>query len=273
MKHLLTIFVLFSLLIGSVTTLAGARDISAQTAVLEKAPTATAVPTAVPPTTPIAPSTDLGVQPMIAAPMLTGAVLASEMPPAEPDQMGIVLGWLIVASMIVALVYGLWRSLQARPHIPALLTDPEARLVTSWAVPLLVVVGLGIAIYLAFVEVNEVAAFCGPIGDCNRVQTSVYSRFFGIPVAILGLVNYVAIGVVWLWQRPLNEKFHNLGVLGLLILSLAGLIFSIYLTFIELLVIHAVCAWCLSSAVIMTLLFIVIVTPLTKRPLPVFGNP
>jgi uncharacterized membrane protein/thiol-disulfide isomerase/thioredoxin len=205
--------------------------------------------------------------PMITAPALEGAVLAEDaLAASEPTGSGLALGWLVMLGMVVALVYGVWRSLKARPYIPARLADPEERLVTSWAVPALVVVGLGVALYLAYVETTHVAAVCGPVGDCNLVQSSVYAKIFGIPVAILGLLNYVAIGVAWVWQRPLNEKFHNLGALSLLVLTLVGILFSLYLTFIELLVLHAVCAWCLASAVVATLLFVIVVNALTKQP-------
>jgi uncharacterized membrane protein/thiol-disulfide isomerase/thioredoxin len=194
---------------------------------------------------------------------------AAAPPPADP--VGFAIGWMIFLGMLAALLYGLWRSIQARSTIPERLADPEARLVHSTAVPVLLLIGLGVALYLAYVEVNQVTAVCGPIGECNQVQSSDYAKIMGIPVAVLGIFNYLALGVIWVFQRPLNEKFNNLGVYGLLALTSIGTLFSLYLTLLELLVIDAVCAWCLSSAVITTLLFIIVVNGLTKRPSP--GQP
>jgi len=187
----------------------------------------------------------------------------------HPDPVGLTIGWLVFLGMMVALVYGLWRSVRTLPSIPDRLADPEARLVSSTAVPFLVVLGLGIALYLAYVEVTQVTAVCGPIGECNLVQSSAYAKIWGVPVAILGVITYVSIGLIWLFQKRLNEKFNNFGVLGLLVLTLVGTLFSLYLTLLELLVINAVCAWCLSSAVITTLLFIIVVNTLTRRPSPI----
>jgi uncharacterized membrane protein len=118
---------------------------------------------------------------------------------------------MIFLGMLAALLYGLWRSIQARSTIPERLADPEARLVHSTAVPVLLLIGLGVALYLAYVEVNQVTAVCGPIGECNQVQSSDYAKIMGIPVAVLGIFNYLALGVIWVFQRPLNEKFNNLG--------------------------------------------------------------
>lgn len=189
--------------------------------------------------------------------------------PKATDWAGMIVGWMVFLGMLAALVYGVWRSVKTSPTIPDRLADPEARLVRSSAVPILVVLGLGIAVYLAYVEVTQVTAVCGPIGECNLVQSSQYARIVGVPVAILGAVNYLVLGVLWLFQKPLNARFHNLGVLGLLVLTSVGMLFSIYLTLLELLVIGAVCAWCLSSAVITTLLFLIVVQTLTRRPSPI----
>jgi uncharacterized membrane protein len=187
---------------------------------------------------------------------------------APADPVGMAVGWLVLFGLLAALVYALWRSIQAKESIPNRLADPEARVVSSMAVPVLVLVGLGVSFYLAYVEVNQVTAVCGPIGHCNLVQSSVYAQVWGIPVALLGVLSYGAIGLLWLFQRPLNEKLHNLAVYGLLGLTFFGTLFSIYLTILELMVIEAVCAWCLTSAIITALLFVVVVHRLTERPLP-----
>ncbi len=50
----------------------------------------------------------------------------------------------------------------------------------DWAFPFLALVGFGVAAYLAYVEISQVAAVCGPVGDCNTVQQSAYARLFGV---------------------------------------------------------------------------------------------
>lgn len=125
----------------------------------------------------------------------------------------------------------------------------------NWILPVLLVVGLAIAIYLGFVEVTGDEAMCGPVGDCNAVQQSQYSKLFGIiPVAILGMVGYVSIGIAWLVSLKTSGRVQFYAKMAMFLLALFGLLFFIYLTFLEPFVIGATCMWCISSAIIMTLI-------------------
>ena len=125
----------------------------------------------------------------------------------------------------------------------------------SWIVALLAVLGIGVAIYLTFIETTNRQAICGPIGDCNSVQKSAYSHLFGfLPVGILGLIGYAAILIAWLVQNYAPERIHNYAATAIWAMSWFGILFSIYLTFLEAFVIGATCVWCLSSALLMTLL-------------------
>jgi len=121
----------------------------------------------------------------------------------------------------------------------------------------LTIVGLAVAGYLTYVETQAVAAVCGPVGDCNAVQTSSYSKLFGlIPVGLIGMAGYVVILAVWLWGRFGSGRLADyapLAVHGMTILAVA---FSLYLTFLEPFVIQAVCIWCLTSAVVITLVML-----------------
>jgi uncharacterized membrane protein/thiol-disulfide isomerase/thioredoxin len=126
----------------------------------------------------------------------------------------------------------------------------------SWTIPILCVIGFSVAAYLAYVETAQITAICGPVGDCNTVQQSEYARLFGIlPVGVLGLLGYAAILVAWFTSRFGGGKLASAASLALLGMSLIGTLFSIYLTFLEPFVIGATCAWCLTSAIIMTTLF------------------
>jgi uncharacterized membrane protein len=132
----------------------------------------------------------------------------------------------------------------------------------KWVIPLLSIIGIGVAAYLSYVEVTASKAVCGPVGDCNTVQESPYARLFGIlPIGVLGMLGYIAILVAWFAQYygpNATRKFFTLALWGM---AWFGILFSIYLTFLEPFVIGATCAWCLTSAVIMTLVLLASTEP------------
>ncbi len=139
---------------------------------------------------------------------------------------------------------------------------PRRAPATAWWIPLLCLVGMGVAGYLAYVETMQVEAFCGPVGDCNTVQQSEYARLFGVlPIGILGLIGYLTIMAVWALRQMLTARLADLADIALLLLTLVGTLFSIYLTFLEPFVIGATCAWCLTSALISTLLMLFSLAP------------
>jgi uncharacterized membrane protein len=124
-----------------------------------------------------------------------------------------------------------------------------------WATAVLALIGCGVAAYLAYVEMAQVLAVCGPVGDCNTVQQSLYARLFGVlPIGVLGLLGYIAILAAWLVHCFNHGRLANLAALALLGMTAFGTLFSVYLTFLEQFVIGATCIWCLSSDIIMTLL-------------------
>ena len=132
----------------------------------------------------------------------------------------------------------------------------------SWAIPALCLLGVGIAGYLTYVEMAEVSAVCGPVGDCNMVQQSEYARLFGVlPIGVLGIAGYVSILLSWCIERYSREQWGVYARLALFGMAALGTLFSIYLTFLELFVIGATCAWCLTSAVLMTALLWLTIFP------------
>jgi uncharacterized membrane protein len=112
----------------------------------------------------------------------------------------------------------------------------------------LAVLGIGVAGYLTEAHYSGGTTICPLHGGCETVQHSIYSKLAGIPVALIGLIGYVVILCSLL--VPQNETTR----LTTAVLSLGGFAFSAYLTFRELFSIHAICPWCVSSAVIMTVL-------------------
>ena len=141
----------------------------------------------------------------------------------------------------------------------------------AWIIPILCVLGFGVAGYLAYVETAQVSAICGPVGDCNTVQQSEYARLFGfLPIGVLGLFGYTAIFAAWLVARFAKGRLAGMASISLFGISAIGTLFSIYLTFLEPFVIGATCVWCLTSAVLMTVLMLLSAGP---AKMAIFGNP
>jgi uncharacterized membrane protein len=125
------------------------------------------------------------------------------------------------------------------------------------AIPLLILVGILIAAYLGFVETTGIEAVCGPVGDCNTVQSSKYAMLFGImPVGVLGIIGYLGLLVAWFLAQRSSAQFSTYAFLAFFGMASGGTIFSTYLTFLEPFIIGATCMWCLSSAVIMTMMML-----------------
>jgi uncharacterized membrane protein len=112
------------------------------------------------------------------------------------------------------------------------------------------VIGLGVATYLTIIHYAGINPACTAGQSCVKVQTSQWSKVAGIPVALLGLIGYIGITASLLVPDREESRLATLG------LTLIGFAFSAYLTYRELFSIHAICEWCASSAVILTVLFI-----------------
>ena len=195
-----------------------------------------------------------------ATPLPTATVVVASTEVEQPD--GFVLAIVVMALMAAALVYAIARLVQAANRSAGNRTVPTWQ---TWLIPVLSILGLGVAGYLAYVETQLVHAVCGPVGDCNAVQSSPYARLFGvIPIGLLGIAGYLAILAVWLWgvlKRDRNSSDAALAVTGM---ALFGTLFSLYLTYLEPFVIQAVCQWCLASAIISTLLLLISLRPTTN---------
>ena len=123
---------------------------------------------------------------------------------------------------------------------------------------------------MAFVETTHTTAVCGPVGDCNTVQQSEYALLFGrLPIGVLGVLGYAAMLVVWVGRRWGRGSLQRLSNLALFAMALFGTLFSIYLTFLEPFVIGATCIWCLTSALCMTLILLILAGSISVRPEPV----
>ncbi len=111
------------------------------------------------------------------------------------------------------------------------------------------VLGLCVASYLTFIHYAGIKPLCGRNGGgCEIVQTSEYSKLVGVPVALIGLIGYVSILASLLVPESETSRFATV------CLTVVGFGFSAYLTYRELFSIHHICEWCVSSAVIVTVL-------------------
>ncbi|HBY08148.1 MAG TPA: hypothetical protein DEH22_10315, partial [Chloroflexi bacterium] len=121
---------------------------------------------------------------------------------------------------------------------------------------------MGVAFYLTYVETSGTEAFCGPVGDCNTVQLSPYATLFGfLHVGLLGLIGYALILIAWAVYTFGPQGLRWTSAIALWGMAFFGVLFSIYLTFLEPFVIGATCMWCISSATIITLTFLAAAGP------------
>jgi uncharacterized membrane protein len=107
--------------------------------------------------------------------------------------------------------------------------------------------GLAVAVYLTYTHFNEGALVCG-VGDCQTVQGSEFATIAGIPIALLGLGLFgtlVALGVIRT-RAPQAAEALTFAAFGF---ALAGVLYSAYLTYLEVAVIFAICQWCVVSAI------------------------
>jgi uncharacterized membrane protein len=125
-----------------------------------------------------------------------------------------------------------------------------------WLMRVLALAGIGVSAYLTWTHLAHQSVACGQSQDCDIVQQSVYSEIAGIPVALLGLMAYSALLALMLLRGRVPEHWDSYIPLAIFGISLVGMLYSAYLTYLELFVIYAICRWCVSSAFIITAIFV-----------------
>ena len=129
-------------------------------------------------------------------------------------------------------------------------------------VALLALTGLFVALYLTLYKTGAIGSLTCSIGSCETVNTSRWSTLLGLPVAAWGLGFYIValvVSILATTDRWVDERAPSLVLVAL---SGWGVLFSLWLTYLELFVINAICMWCVISAIIVTLIFIVSVLDL-----------
>jgi uncharacterized membrane protein len=115
--------------------------------------------------------------------------------------------------------------------------------------------GLFVSAYLYLYKIGRIGTLACGSGGCETVQTSPWSRFFGVDVALIGLLGYAVLLVVALLALRSTQVERRPPALLLTALAAGGVLFTAYLTYLELFVIHAICRWCVgSAAIIVTIL-------------------
>jgi uncharacterized membrane protein len=113
----------------------------------------------------------------------------------------------------------------------------------------LTAIGLCLAGYLTYVHYSGTTPPCSIKGNpCSQVQKSQYSELVGVPVALIGLLGYIAILGSLLASDGERARFVTTA------LTVGGFGFSAYLTYRELFTLHKICEWCVGSAVLMTII-------------------
>jgi uncharacterized membrane protein len=121
----------------------------------------------------------------------------------------------------------------------------------------LALAGIFISLYLTLYKIGVIGELSCTIGSCETVNTSRWSVFLGLPVAAWGLFFYIDLfGVALVGTIPRLESEPLVSAV-LVAETAIGVIFSAWLTYLELAVIHAICIWCVTSAVIVLLIFLV----------------
>lgn len=124
------------------------------------------------------------------------------------------------------------------------------------AIAVLALVGLLVATYLWLYKIGVIGELTCGTGGCEVVQASRYADLFGIPVAFYGVVGYaLLLGVSLAGLEPALLADPRVRTLSAA-LATAGFLFTLYLTALELFVLHAICRWCVASAVIITAIWV-----------------
>jgi uncharacterized membrane protein len=128
----------------------------------------------------------------------------------------------------------------------------------------LALAGILISTYLTLYKLGMIGELTCSIGSCETVNTSRWSVFLGLPVAAWGLFFYLDVFVIAVLGT--TPRFESEPLISAVLLAQAaiGVLFSAWLTYLELAVIHAICIWCVTSAVIVAAISLVSIADLRE---------
>src|ERR1700704_6246619 len=128
----------------------------------------------------------------------------------------------------------------------------------------LALAGIFISLYLTLYKLGIIGELSCSIGSCETVNTSQWSRFLGLPVAAWGLLFYLDVFVIAVVGTMPRFEFEPVISYVLVAEAVVGVLFSAWLTYLELGVIHAICIWCVTSAVMVTLILVTTIADLRE---------
>ncbi len=127
------------------------------------------------------------------------------------------------------------------------------------------ILGLLVSAYMTIYKLTSNENMCLGAGGCSKVNSSVYAEVYGIPVAVIGMGGYGAILALLALERR-HPFLVNNGTLVVFGLALVGFLFTLYLIYVELALIHALCPFCVTSQITMTVLFALSIFRLVRQP-------
>ncbi len=131
---------------------------------------------------------------------------------------------------------------------------------------ILIVIGIAVSGYLSYVKLTNVAMICAEGGafNCDVVQNSAYSRLLGIPIAYMGLATYLVMGGLLLFGDRI-PVIRDYNVVLFFAINLFAFLFSMWLVYVQVGILEALCVWCLAHEVIITILFVISILRLRRH--------
>ncbi|HUH97414.1 MAG TPA: vitamin K epoxide reductase family protein [Anaerolineales bacterium] len=130
----------------------------------------------------------------------------------------------------------------------------------------LALLGAAVSIYMTVFKLTDNASMCLGNGGCSKVNSSVYAEVYGVPVALIGLGGFAVITAL-LCMENRNEFLKQNGTMVVFGLALFGFLFTLYLIYVELALIHALCPFCVTSQITMSTLFLLSIIRLARQPI------
>jgi len=123
---------------------------------------------------------------------------------------------------------------------------------------ILVVAGLFVSGYLSYVKLTQVPMVCVESGvfNCEVVQNSAYSKLLGIPIAWMGFAVYIILGAILVLENRV-AFLREYGIMLFFGINLFAWLFSMWLVYVQFVLLQALCPWCLTHETIITVLFLV----------------
>jgi len=127
--------------------------------------------------------------------------------------------------------------------------------------------GLAVSLYMTILKYWGGERMCIGNGGCQTVSESPYAIIAGVPVAVFGIIGYLALLVMLVLELRGGKFFKKNATLLTFGMAVLGFVFTLYLVYLEIFVIKALCPFCLTSQITMTILFILAVIRLVKQPI------